>query len=118
MGRVTVEAEKNIITLGRKNAMGEVLLVIAVLIILFLFYKNSEVKTGSSSLNTRERQVRNVVKQRAVEWEELRLPSVLSQIRTSPKERLSSAVEGRLCRHCGRENREQARFCGHCGEPL
>src|SRR5882724_5875879 len=46
-----------------------------------------EVKTGSSSLNTRERQVRNVVKQRAVEWEELRLPSVLSQIRTSPKER-------------------------------
>jgi len=34
-----------------------------------------EVKTGSSSLSTRERQIRNVVKQRMVEWEELRVPS-------------------------------------------
>jgi predicted Holliday junction resolvase-like endonuclease len=77
-----------------------------------------EVKTGSSSLNTRERQVRNVVKQRVVEWEELRIQPALSQIRTSPKEGLSQAAEGRLCRHCGRENREQAHFCGHCGKPL
>jgi predicted Holliday junction resolvase-like endonuclease len=34
-----------------------------------------EVKTGSSSLSTRERQIRNVVKQQIVEWEELRVPS-------------------------------------------
>jgi predicted Holliday junction resolvase-like endonuclease len=36
-----------------------------------------EVKTGSSPLSTRERQVRNVVKQQVVEWEELRIPASL-----------------------------------------
>jgi len=39
MGGVTIEAGKKIISLGRKNAMSEVLLLIAVLIILFLFYQ-------------------------------------------------------------------------------
>ncbi len=77
-----------------------------------------EVKTGSSSLNTRERQIRNVVKQRAVEWEELRIPSVLPQIRAPQREVLPEATAGKPCLHCGQENREQAHFCGHCGGPL
>jgi predicted Holliday junction resolvase-like endonuclease len=37
-----------------------------------------EVKTGSSSLSTRERQIRDVIKQQSVKWEELRIPSPLS----------------------------------------
>jgi predicted Holliday junction resolvase-like endonuclease len=36
-----------------------------------------EVKTGSSALSSRERQIRDVIKQRLVKWEELRLPSHL-----------------------------------------
>lgn len=33
-----------------------------------------EVKTGNASLSPRERQIRRVIQQRLVEWEELRLP--------------------------------------------
>lgn len=35
-----------------------------------------EVKTGTSSLNTRERQVRDAVKDQRVEWQQLSLPEV------------------------------------------
>ena len=77
-----------------------------------------EVKTGASSLTTRERQIRNIVKQRVVEWEEFRIPSPLSSIPTSSKEVLVEVTEEQPCRRCGRENRAQARFCGYCGESL
>jgi predicted Holliday junction resolvase-like endonuclease len=77
-----------------------------------------EVKTGSSSLSTRERQVRNVIKRRSVEWEELRIPPDLSQDRTPQGEVLPEVGPGKTCLHCREGNREQARFCGHCGRPL
>lgn len=45
-----------------------------------------EVKTGNASLSPRERQIRRVIQQQLVEWEELRLP-----ITTSPKAEQESA---------------------------
>jgi predicted Holliday junction resolvase-like endonuclease len=36
-----------------------------------------EVKTGSSSLSTRERRVRDAINERRVEWQELRIPEAL-----------------------------------------
>jgi predicted Holliday junction resolvase-like endonuclease len=77
-----------------------------------------EVKTGSSSLNTRERQVRNAVKQRLVEWEELRVPVALSKSHAAGEEVLLEVSSGKSCSHCGKGNREQAQFCGHCGKAL
>ena len=77
-----------------------------------------EVKTGASSLSTRERQIRNTIKQRSVEWEELRIPSALPQSHTLQREVLSGVSQGKTCFHCGKENRKQARFCGYCGGPL
>jgi predicted Holliday junction resolvase-like endonuclease len=77
-----------------------------------------EVKTGSSSLTTRERQIRNAVKQRLVEWEELRIPSALSQNHSAPGEVLPGVSPGKSCPRCGEGNREQAQFCGHCGKLL
>jgi predicted Holliday junction resolvase-like endonuclease len=77
-----------------------------------------EVKTGSSSLSTRERQIRNTIKQRSVEWEEFRLPPILPQNRPSRVELLSMVKLEKTCSSCGKENRAQARFCGHCGGPL
>jgi predicted Holliday junction resolvase-like endonuclease len=77
-----------------------------------------EVKTGSSSLSTRERQIRNVIKQQSVEWEELRVPSPLSQNYSSHVELPPMVRVEKTCSRCGKENRAQARFCGHCGAPL
>ena len=77
-----------------------------------------EVKTGSSSLTTRERQIRNAVKQRLVEWEELRIPIALSQNHNARGEALPEVSPAKSCPHCGKGNREQAQFCGHCGKPL
>ena len=77
-----------------------------------------EVKTGLSSLSTRERQIRNTIKQRSVEWEELRIPVALPQNHIPQREVLSGVSQGKICFHCGKENRKQARFCGYCGKPL
>jgi predicted Holliday junction resolvase-like endonuclease len=77
-----------------------------------------EVKTGSSSLNTRERQIRNAVKQGLVEWEELRIPVAFSQNHLARGEALPEVSPGKSCSHCGKGNRDQAQFCGYCGKPL
>jgi predicted Holliday junction resolvase-like endonuclease len=77
-----------------------------------------EVKTGSSSLNKRERQIRNVVKQRSVEWEEIRIPTTFSHSYIPQREVLLEVTSEKICPHCGKGNREQAGFCGHCGGPL
>ena len=75
-----------------------------------------EVKTGASSLSTRERQIRNAVKQRLVEWEELRIPTTLAQQSSAPRDALPEGET--VCQDCGQENNEQAHFCGQCGNPL
>jgi predicted Holliday junction resolvase-like endonuclease len=77
-----------------------------------------EVKTGSSSLSTRERQIRDVIKQRSVEWEELRIPPALAQNHSSQAELPPVVRLEKPCSRCGKENRAQARFCGHCGGSL
>jgi predicted Holliday junction resolvase-like endonuclease len=78
-----------------------------------------EVKTGSSSLTKRERQIREAVKQQQIAWEELRIPTVASQnhLTEQPAETLSFSLS-KICTHCGNANREQAGFCGHCGAQL
>lgn len=78
-----------------------------------------EVKTGSSSLSKRERQIRDAVKQQRVIWEELRIPTVASQnhLMEQPAEMLNLPSQ-KTCTHCAKENREQALFCGHCGARL
>ena len=77
-----------------------------------------EVKTGSSSLSKRERQIRNVIKERSVEWEEVRIPTAFPYSRASQREVLPEGNSEKICSHCGKGNREQAGFCGHCGRPL
>src|SRR5262249_35494911 len=72
-----------------------------------------EVKTGSSSLTTRERQVRNAVKRRLVEWEELRIPVDLSQPGSAYGEALPGMSPERRCPYCDKGNQEQAQFCSH-----
>ena len=78
-----------------------------------------EVKTGSSSLSKRERQIRDTVKQQRVVWEELHIPPVALQ---SPSTEQSSEMLSfplpRTCTHCGDVNRKQDFFCGHCGARL
>jgi predicted Holliday junction resolvase-like endonuclease len=78
-----------------------------------------EVKTGSSSLSKRERQIREAVKQQRVVWEELRIPAVTSQnhLAEQPAE-IPSLPLRKTCPRCDCENREQALFCGHCGAQL
>jgi predicted Holliday junction resolvase-like endonuclease len=77
-----------------------------------------EVKTGSSSLNSRERQIRNAIKQQAVEWEEVRVPSPVSQNNSLGEKRLPLQNVGHPCPGCGKENRDLAQFCGYCGRLL
>lgn len=69
-------------------------------------------------ISARERQIRDVIKKRSVEWEELRIPSALPQGHLPQGELLSMGKPGKTCPGCGKENREQAHFCGHCGGPL
>jgi predicted Holliday junction resolvase-like endonuclease len=78
-----------------------------------------EVKTGSSSLTKRERQIREAVKRQRVVWEELRIPTVAPQNHRTeqPSETLSLPLP-KTCTHCGNANRDQAFFCGHCGARL
>lgn len=77
-----------------------------------------EVKTGVSSLSTRERQIKNVLKQRLVEWEELRIPTTLPQQPAAPRDALPETQLETVCSDCGQENHEQASFCSHCGNAL
>lgn len=77
-----------------------------------------EVKTGSSSLSKRERQIRDAIKQRSVEWEELRIPTEEPRGSPAEKETLPAQDHKKLCPDCGKENRRQASFCGSCGSPL
>lgn len=35
-----------------------------------------------------------------------------------PVEEKDPVTNQRLCKACGKQNREHARFCGHCGRPL
>ncbi len=78
-----------------------------------------EVKTGSSSLTKRERQIRDAINRRCIAWEELRIASTSSQappgtLQTNPIEALSHNI----CARCKRENREKADFCGYCRNQL
>jgi len=77
-----------------------------------------EVKTGGSSLSTRERQVREAINRGAVAWEELRLPSSRPVSDGIPLPELPIIGEDNTCPRCQRKNREQATFCGHCGHAL
>jgi predicted Holliday junction resolvase-like endonuclease len=78
-----------------------------------------EVKTGSSSLSKRERQIRDAVQQQRVAWEELRIPTMIApdQIAAQSLEALNLPTP-HMCPHCNRENRAQALFCGYCGATL
>ncbi len=78
-----------------------------------------EVKTGSSSLSKRERQIRDAVKQQQVVWEELRIPTSAAQDRLS-SESLASRERTlqRTCSECGKEQEEQEQFCERCGKQL
>jgi predicted Holliday junction resolvase-like endonuclease len=78
-----------------------------------------EVKTGSSSLSKRERQIREAVKQRQVVWEELRIPTTVEQ--DHPTGESITALDHaltKICSLCGAEQDEQAQSCGHCGNQL
>lgn len=78
-----------------------------------------EVKTNSSSLSTRERQIRNAIKQQLVEWEELRIAvSSAQQEGMSDGNVLPKVILDGLCPYCEKSNRAQAQFCGHCGLSL
>lgn len=78
-----------------------------------------EVKTGSSSLSKRERQIRDAVKQQRVVWEELRIPTTSSQNQLMAEStETCSLPQPQTCAQCGKENRQQALLCGHCGAPL
>jgi predicted Holliday junction resolvase-like endonuclease len=78
-----------------------------------------EVKTGSSSLSQRERQIRKAVQQQRVVWEELRIPAITSQnhLAEQPAE-IPNLPLRKTCPRCDWENRGQALFCGHCGAQL
>lgn len=78
-----------------------------------------EVKTGSSSLSKRERQIRDAIKQQLVLWEELRIPVAASQnqLVEPPAETLNLPLL-KVCPQCSEENRGQALFCGYCGAQL
>ena len=75
-----------------------------------------EVKTNLSSLSTRERQIRNAIKQQLVEWEELRIAVAPSQNEVTSDDVLPRVSLDGICPHCGKPNRAQAQFCGHCGK--
>lgn len=78
-----------------------------------------EVKTGSSSLTKRERQIRDAINQKKVRWEELHIPTAFAP--GFPAVQQATLVETnfrRTCSGCGRENREKADFCGYCGNQL
>jgi len=77
-----------------------------------------EVKTNSSSLSTRERQIRNAIKQQLVEWEELRIAVSTSQKEVLSDDPSSKVILDGLCPRCEKPNRMQAQFCGHCGLSL
>lgn len=72
-----------------------------------------------SALSLAERQVRNVIRHKLIDWEELRVPASLApaslEDQTQPTPAASS---GPVCPQCGKGNRARARFCGHCGTPL
>ena len=78
-----------------------------------------EVKTGSSSLSKRERQIRDAVKQQRVAWEELHIATTPSQnhLTEQPSATLDISLQ-KTCVHCRKENREQSLFCGYCGARL
>lgn len=78
-----------------------------------------EVKTGSSSLSKRERQIRDAVKQQRVIWEELRIPPITSHnLLTEQAAEMLNLSSQKICSYCAKENREQALFCGYCGAQL
>jgi predicted Holliday junction resolvase-like endonuclease len=78
-----------------------------------------EVKTGSSSLSKRERQIREAVKQQRVVWEELRIPTTSSQNQLMAESTETCSLPlPKTCAQCGKENREQVFFCGYCGAQL
>lgn len=78
-----------------------------------------EVKTGSSSLSKRERQIRDAVKQQRVTWEELRIAAPPSQNHLTEQPSATPNISlQKICVHCGKENREQSLFCGACGAQL
>lgn len=75
-----------------------------------------EVKTGSSSLSKRERQIRDAVKQQRVVWEELRIPTTASHNHLMVQSTEASGLsQAKTCAQCGKASREQAFFCGYCG---
>lgn len=76
-----------------------------------------EVKTNFSSLSTRERQIRNAIKQQLVEWEELRIAVSSSQKELMPDEPPKVILDG-ICPRCEKPNRAMAQFCGPCGMSL
>ena len=77
-----------------------------------------EVKTGSSSLNTRERRVRDAVRRGAVEWEEIHVSGIPPAPSADEGEALPPTLADKACPDCGHRSRDPARFCGRCGGVL